>query len=92
MRLLGFLSFARRELPRLFPLMRDPGVPLWSKAAAVLAALLIVSPLNPFGDIPLLGLLDDAALLGLVVHLFVSYGLRHAASPVEKNVTPAARA
>ncbi len=76
----------RSDLPRLLPLMRDGRVPLWAKAVAVLAAVAVISPLNIFGDIPFLGFLDDAALLGLVVHFFVSFALRHAV--VEKNVTP----
>jgi uncharacterized membrane protein YkvA (DUF1232 family) len=65
---------ARRKLPQVLPLMRDARVPLWAKVAAALAAVLIVSPLDLLGDIPVLGLLDDVALLMLVLHLFVTFG------------------
>jgi len=60
---------------------------MWTKAAAVLAALLIISPLNILGDIPFLGFLDDAALLGLLVHFFVSFAQQRIVEE-EKNVTP----
>jgi uncharacterized membrane protein YkvA (DUF1232 family) len=70
---LRFFATLRSELPRLLPLLRDVRVPLWSKVLAGLAAALIISPLDLLGDIPLIGLLDDAALLLLVVHLFVAF-------------------
>jgi uncharacterized membrane protein YkvA (DUF1232 family) len=66
----------RSELPRLIPLFRDARVPLWSKILAGAAAALVVSPLDVLGDIPLIGLLDDAALLLLIAHLFVAYAER----------------
>jgi uncharacterized membrane protein YkvA (DUF1232 family) len=50
-------------------------------------ALFIISPLDIFGDIPVLGLLDDAVLLSLLCMLFVWL----ATQTVEKNVTPARR-
>ena len=62
---------AKRELPRTFPLFRDPAVPAWAKVLAVLAAVLIVSPLNLLSDIPLLGFFDDAVMLAFVLHAFV---------------------
>jgi uncharacterized membrane protein YkvA (DUF1232 family) len=62
---------AQRALPRVLPLAKDARVPFWLKAAALCAALLIVSPLDIFGDIPVLGFLDDAVLLALVLNLFV---------------------
>ncbi len=68
----------RTELPRLLPLFRDGRVPLWSKIVAGLAAALVISPLDLFGDIPLLGLVDDAALLLLIVHLFVAFAEKRA--------------
>jgi uncharacterized membrane protein YkvA (DUF1232 family) len=68
----------RTELPRLLPLFRDGRVPLWSKILAGLAAALVISPLDLFGDIPLLGLVDDAALLLLIVHLFVAFAEKRA--------------
>jgi len=81
-RLLRILSAARRELPRVLPLVGDPRVPTWAKVAAGLAALLIVSPLNVLGDIPLIGLVDDVALLLFVIHTFVRFGERQTA-PIE---------
>jgi uncharacterized membrane protein YkvA (DUF1232 family) len=51
--------------------MRDERVPLWLKVLTLAAAVVVVSPLDVFGDIPILGLLDDAALLLLLVNLFV---------------------
>jgi len=41
------------------------------KGVTALAAVLIVSPLDVFGDIPVLGMLDDVALLTLLAMLFV---------------------
>ena len=37
---------------------------------AIAACLFIISPLNLLGDIPLLGIFDDAALLGFVLTWF----------------------
>jgi len=70
-RLFRIFTTAQRALPRIVPLVRDARVPLWFKAGALCAALLIISPLDIFGDIPVLGLLDDAVLLALLVNLFV---------------------
>lgn len=67
--------------------MRDERVPTGLKAATGLAALLIISPLDVFGDIPILGLLDDTVLLTLLCMLFVWL----ASQAVEKNVTPVRR-
>jgi uncharacterized membrane protein YkvA (DUF1232 family) len=64
----------RHEIPRVLPLMRDERVPAWAKVAAVVAAVLIVSPIDLLGDIPLLGFVDDGALLLFVVHQFVKFG------------------
>ena len=77
MKLFSTLFAARHELPRVMPLMRDAAVPTWIKAAAILAGLFVISPLNILGDIPLLGFFDDAALLLFVVHTFVSYARRY---------------
>lgn len=41
------------------------------KGMTALGALLIVSPLDLLGDIPMLGMLDDVALLTLLALLFV---------------------
>ena len=64
---------AKRELPRALPLLRDPGVPAWAKVFALVAAILIVSPLDILSDIPLLGFFDDAVLLAFVLHAFVRF-------------------
>ncbi|MBC5806133.1 MAG: hypothetical protein DLM53_09175 [Candidatus Eremiobacter antarcticus] len=86
-------SFALR-LGRLFLDSRvSPGL----KLGAALAALLIVSPINVLGDIPVLGMLDDAAMLGLLGMVFMrmcppdvvaQYSRRRFASAAVKNVTP----
>ena len=76
MRLLRLFTTAQRALPRVLPLARDARVPLWFKSAMLLAAILVISPLDIFGDIPVLGFLDDAVLLALLVNLFVSVAQR----------------
>jgi uncharacterized membrane protein YkvA (DUF1232 family) len=70
-KLLRLFAAARHALPRVVPLMRDERVPLWLKVLTLAAAVVVVSPLDLFGDIPILGVLDDAALLLLLVNLFV---------------------
>ncbi len=67
------LSTAVSEVPRLVPLVRDERVPLWSKVLLGVVVLLVISPLNLFGDIPGLGFIDDATLLLFVVHVFVNF-------------------
>ncbi len=62
-----------------FGLMRSPQVPLHLKLIAGVLALLIISPLNILGDIPLLGLIDDVALLSLLAGWFVGTAARYAA-------------
>ncbi|GAC1537478.1 MAG: hypothetical protein NVS2B17_10200 [Candidatus Velthaea sp.] len=49
----------------------DPRVPLRLKLIAAAGALFILSPLNILGDIPLLGMFDDVALLGFLADWFV---------------------
>lgn len=78
------LMAAGRNFRRMLPLMRDERVPLAMKAGTAMLALLIISPLDVFGDIPVLGLLDDAVLLTLLCSAFVWLATRL----VEKNVTP----
>lgn len=83
MRLLRLLFAAKTAIFRTFPLVRDARVPLALKLIAVAVALLIVSPIDVLGDIPVLGALDDAALLTLLCMWFVGQAGRHAAkSPV----------
>jgi len=86
----------RRNAARVARLFLDQRVPLPLKAATALAGLLIVSPIDLFGDIPLLGILDDTMLLVLLGWLFLRFcppdvvaehGAALAASRV-KNVTP----
>jgi uncharacterized membrane protein YkvA (DUF1232 family) len=96
MRVLRFLSVARGALPRVVPLLRDARVPLGLKAAAVGGALLVVSPLDVFGDVPELGFVDDALLLALIASGFVALAGRYAPSaddafePAMKRVAPLA--
>jgi uncharacterized membrane protein YkvA (DUF1232 family) len=77
------LFSAVRNFKRAFPLLRDERVPLQLKIVTGVLALLIISPLDVFGDIPVLGLFDDAVLLTLLCALFVSLATR----TIEKNVT-----
>jgi uncharacterized membrane protein YkvA (DUF1232 family) len=88
-----FLRAVRRSLPQVVPLMRDALVPGWLKVATVALAVLIVSPLDLFGDIPVLGLLDDAALLALLANAFVAFAARYAVqSAVVRSEPPMKRA
>ena len=75
---------AGRSFKRAWPLLRDERVPTGLKAITGVVALLIISPLDIFGDIPVLGILDDALLLTLLCMLFVWLGTQ----AIEKNVTP----
>ncbi|MEO9169646.1 MAG: DUF1232 domain-containing protein [Candidatus Baltobacteraceae bacterium] len=77
MRLLRLFYAARKALPRTIPLLRDARVPMALKIAAGVCAVLIVSPLDIFGDIPVLGALDDAALLTFLCVWFVGFASRH---------------
>jgi uncharacterized membrane protein YkvA (DUF1232 family) len=103
MMLMTFFSRARQllDLPRTWRLLTrlfvDGRVPSWLKLTTVVAALLIISPLDIFSDIPLLGPLDDVALLMLLWQLFVSMCPQDAVAEangfartatVIKNVTP----
>lgn len=62
---------SRRQLARVPALLASGHVPLRVKLVALGAALLILSPLNILGDIPLLGIADDVALLGMLMAWFV---------------------
>jgi uncharacterized membrane protein YkvA (DUF1232 family) len=70
--LLRYISLVRSAMPRVLPLMRDNRVPQWLKVSAAAIAFLIVSPLDIVGDIPILGILDDATLLAILATLFVN--------------------
>jgi uncharacterized membrane protein YkvA (DUF1232 family) len=78
MAILRFLTVTRLALPRVIPLLRHGRVPFWMKAGVIVAALLIVSPLDLFGDIPVLGFVDDAILLALLLNGFVALAARYA--------------
>lgn len=65
-------------------LYRDVRVPAWLKMAGLAAAVLIVSPLDPFADIPFLNVFDDAALLMFAAKLFL--GLAPAAVVAEHRM------
>ncbi len=78
------LYSAARNFKRAWPLVRDERVPVGLKAVTGILALFIISPLDVFGDIPVLGMLDDAVLLTLLCMLFVWLATRS----IEKNVTP----
>jgi uncharacterized membrane protein YkvA (DUF1232 family) len=59
-------------------LIRDASVPVWLKAAAFAPILYVVSPIDAVPDlIPLLGQLDDLALLLLASQSFISLCPRH---------------
>jgi uncharacterized membrane protein YkvA (DUF1232 family) len=71
---MGFLRLlltSRRTLARAYALARDARVPMRLKILALVGAAFILSPLNILGDIPLLGIVDDAALLALLLSWFV---------------------
>ncbi len=78
---------AKTAIVRTFPLMRDTRVPLVLKAIAGLVALLVISPLDLFGDIPILGMLDDVALLTLLCMWFVHQAGKHV-EPVPVRARP----
>src|ERR1700733_4273023 len=64
------------DVPRMakliFGLYRDPRVASWMKIGPAAAAVLIISPLDIFSDIPLLGSIDDIALLIMLAQFFIS--------------------
>ena len=73
-------------------LFLDTRVPSLLKILTVAAALLIVSPIDVFGDIPLLGPLDDIGLLALLVTLFVRLCPAHLVREHESAVGPGSNA
>jgi uncharacterized membrane protein YkvA (DUF1232 family) len=84
MRVLRFFRLFRawRSFSAAIRLARHPGVPLHLKLIALAGVLLILSPINILGDIPLLGLFDDVALLALLAGWFTG-----AATPYATAVT-----
>jgi len=77
MRILRLLYAAKTAIFRTVPLLRDARVPMSLKLVAAAIGLLIISPVDLFGDVPVLGALDDAALLTLLCMWFVSQAARH---------------
>ena len=77
MRILRLLFAAKTAVFRTVPLLRDARVPLALKLVAAAIALLVISPLDLFADVPVLGALDDAALLTLLCMWFVSRAARY---------------
>lgn len=77
MAILTTLMKARRSITSMVPLMRDARVPFALKALTVGFGALIISPIDIFGDIPILGVLDDGLLLTLLCMWFVGRANRH---------------
>jgi uncharacterized membrane protein YkvA (DUF1232 family) len=88
MGLLRLFASSPRRIVRAFELFRHPAVPRRFKVIALVAALVIISPLDLLGDIPVLGLFDDAALLALLLAWFVNAASPFVAGPLYENVTP----
>lgn len=74
---LGAMMSLRKQLALNFALLRDPRVPMWLKAAAVGGAAFTLSPLNILGDIPVIGVVDDVALLGVISQVFINLAPKH---------------
>jgi uncharacterized membrane protein YkvA (DUF1232 family) len=60
----------RKTALRALAALVDGRVPGRLKLIAIAATLFVLSPLNLLGDIPLLGMVDDAGLLTLVMLWF----------------------
>ena len=83
MGLFKLLFTSRRSLARIPALVQSARVPMRLKLMALALALFILSPLNILGDIPLLGIVDDVALLALLINWFVRTAERHEAGTAE---------
>ena len=77
MRILRLVFAAKAAILRTVPLLREARVPISLKLVVAALGILIVSPVDIFGDIPVLGVLDDATLLALLCMWFVSQATRH---------------
>ncbi|MGB8150492.1 MAG: DUF1232 domain-containing protein [Candidatus Cybelea sp.] len=77
MRLARLLLAAKTAIFRTVPLVRDARVPTSLKLIAAAIALLVISPIDVFSDIAVLGALDDAALLTLLCMWFVAQASKH---------------
>ncbi len=82
MGLLRLVLTSRRTLARAYALARDARVPMRLKVLALIGVAFILSPLHILGDIPLIGILDDAALLALLLGWFVRVGTPYALAAV----------
>jgi len=78
MKILRTLMAARTAIFRVVPLMRHADVPAALKLGALALAVLIISPVDLLGDIPVIGLFDDAALLTMLCMWFVSRATKYA--------------
>lgn len=66
--IVGFIEQGRLS----WRLFRDPRVPLWAKAIPVAAIIYLVSPVDWLVNlIPVLGQLEDIAILGLGMTIFI---------------------
>ena len=71
MGLFRLLLTSRATLVRAYALARDARVPAHLKLLALLGAVLILSPLNVLEFIPIVGIVDDVVLFGLLLSWFV---------------------
>jgi uncharacterized membrane protein YkvA (DUF1232 family) len=69
-RMLRLVLAMRKTAFRSLAALADRRVPSRLKWLALAGALFVISPLNVLGDIPLLGLVDDAGLLMMVLMWF----------------------
>jgi uncharacterized membrane protein YkvA (DUF1232 family) len=53
------------------PLLRDRRVPFWQRASAVGLILLVLSPLDAIGDIPVVGQFWDFTLAVTILEAFI---------------------
>jgi uncharacterized membrane protein YkvA (DUF1232 family) len=84
------MLFARspRLIVQAYRLLRHPGVPSRLKLMTAAGAALILSPIDLFGDIPVLGLFSDSVLLALLLAWFVRMGTRSIEAGPPVDVTP----
>jgi uncharacterized membrane protein YkvA (DUF1232 family) len=74
-RLIGLYRM-RRALADSWRLLFSPNVPRHLKVVTLVLAVLIFSPLNILGDIPLIGIFDDIALLTMLASWFIGRASR----------------
>jgi len=70
MKLMRFFVL-RKQLAEAGRLLQSARVPTGLKLGALALAVLIISPLNVLGDIPFLGVVDDVAMMALLLGWFV---------------------